>query len=69
MSIQRTDSYEYRKLVAQTKFSMIAPVISHTFTDNSINAYFHRVADRDIDWPDGTKRHFSGETMKCWLHI
>ena len=69
MSIQRTDSYEYRKLVAQTKFSMIAPVISHTFTDHSINAYFHRVADRDIDWPDGTKRRFSGETMKCWLHI
>lgn len=43
MNIQKTDSYEYRKLVAQVKFSMIAPVVSHTFTDDSITAYFKRI--------------------------
>lgn len=69
MSIQQTERYEYRKLVAQTKFSMIAPVISHTYTDDSISAYFKRVSASEIEWPDGTARKFSKDTMKGWLHL
>ena len=68
MNGQNTDSYEFRKLIGQIKFSFIAPVVSRTFTDDSISAYFKRVSKREIDWPDGTKRKFSDQTMKWWLY-
>ena len=38
MNIQNTDSYKYRKLIGQIKFSFIAPVVSRTFIDDSISA-------------------------------
>ena len=69
MNIQNTDSYEYRKLIGQIKFSFIAPVVSRTFIDDSISAYFKRVSETEIEWPDGTKRRFSDQTMKWWLHV
>lgn len=69
MNRQDTQRYEYRKLVAQTKFSLIAPVISRTYPDESINAYFRRIAKLEIDWPDGSKREFSDQTLKWWLHL
>lgn len=69
MNRQNTDSYEYRKLVGQTKFSLIAPVVSGTFTDDSSSAYFRRIAKNEIDWPNGTKRKFSAESIKHWLYI
>lgn len=68
MNRQDTDRYEYRKLVAQTKFSLIASVISGTYPDNSISEYFKRVTTHRIDWPDGTKRSFSKESLKSWLY-
>jgi transposase InsO family protein len=67
MNRQDTDRYEYRKLVAQTKFALIAPVISMTYPDESISAYFRRIAMHEIEWPDGTKRKFSDGTLKTWL--
>lgn len=69
MNTQNTASYEYRKLVSQIKFSLIAPVISHTYTDTSAGAYFKRVAKNEVNWPDGTKRKFSDQTIKGWLYI
>lgn len=68
MNGQDTDSYEFRKLVGQVKFSFIAPVVSRTFTDDSISAYFKRASKIEVDWPDGTKRKFSDQTMKWWLY-
>lgn len=69
MNRQDTDRYEYRKLVAQTKFSLIAPVISKTYPDESISAYFRRIAMLEINWPDGTKRKFSDQTLKWWTQL
>ena len=69
MNRQNTGNYEYRKLAGQIKFSFIAPVISRTYTDDSISAYFKRVSKNEIDWPDGTKRKYSDQTMEWWLHI
>lgn len=69
MERQNIERYEYRKLIAQTKFSLIAPVISKTYPDESISAYFRRVAALEIDWPDGSKRKFSDQTLKWWLHL
>lgn len=69
MNQQDTKRYEYTKLVAQTKFSLIAPIISGTYSDDSITAYFKRVSHHEIPWPDGTKRKFSSQTLKWWLHL
>lgn len=66
---QNTERYEYGKLVAQTKFSLIAPVISNTYPDGSVNAYFKRISLCEIDWPDGTKKRFSSETLKNWVYL
>ena len=43
MNKQNTDRYEYRKLVAQVKFSLVAPVVSATFTDKPILGVFPRM--------------------------
>lgn len=69
MNIQDTDRYEYRKLIAQTKFSLIGPVISGTYSEDSANEYFKRIALHTVEWPDGSKRTFSHETMKHWLYL
>lgn len=69
MERQNTDKYELNKLIAQTKFAAIAPVVSCTFTDESITAYFKRIAEHPLKWPDGTEKKFSAATMHWWLHI
>lgn len=69
MNIQDTSSYEYRKLVAETKFALIGPVVSGTYTDESISHFFRRLSKKEIDWPDGTKKKFSDQTYKYWLYL
>lgn len=68
MNQQDINRYEYSKLVAQAKFSLIAPVISGTYADDTITAYFKRISELEVEWPDGTKRKFSSQTLKWWLH-
>lgn len=69
MNQQDTQRYEYTKLVAQTKFALIAPIVSGTYPDDTITAYFDRISQYEIEWPDGTKRKFSSQTIKGWLHL
>ena len=54
--IQDIESYEYRKRIAEMKFSIIGPVVAGTYTDRSINAYFQRVQNMEIELPDGTRK-------------
>lgn len=65
---QDTERYEYAKLVAQVRFSLIAPIVSGTYTDYSITAYFERISQHEVEWPDDSKRKFSAATLKEWLH-
>ena len=69
MERQNTDKYELNKLIAQVKFAVIAPVVSCTFTDENITAYFKRMAEHPLKWPDGIEKKFSVATMHWWLHI
>lgn len=69
MNRQDTQRYEYRKLIAQTKFSLIAPIISGTYPDDSTTAYFKRISICEVDWPDGQQRKFSYQTIKNWLYL
>lgn len=57
------------KAVAQVKFALIAPVVTSTFNDSSATTYFKRVAENEIDWPDGTKKKVSWKTIKWWYHL
>lgn len=68
MNNQKTDQYEINKLIAQAKFSLIAPVISGTYNDDSATAYFKRISKEKIQWPDGTERSFSDQTLKYWTY-
>lgn len=63
-----TDKIEYIRAVGQVKFSLIAPVVANTYTDVNATTYFKRVSEKEIDWPDGTKRKFSWNTIKDWYH-
>lgn len=58
--IQDIESYEYRKRIAEMKFSIIGPVVAGTYTDRSINAYFQRVQNMEIELPDGTRKNIPG---------
>ena len=66
---QNIQQYQLSNLVAQSKFALIAPIISGTYFDDTIGAYFKRVAKHDINWPDGTKRKFSYQTLNHWLYL
>ena len=67
--IQDIGSYEYRKRIAEMKFSIIGPVVAGTYTDRSINAYFQRVQNMEIELPDGTRKKYSWKTMKWWFYV
>lgn len=68
MNEQNTDRYELNQLIAQAKFSLIAPVITGTYNDDSAIAYFRRISKEKIRWPDGSERSFSDQTLKNWVY-
>lgn len=68
MNEQNTDRYELNQLIAQAKFSLIAPVITGTYNDDSAIAYFRRISKEEIRWPDGTEKSFSGQTLKYRMY-
>ena len=69
MNRTKVEQFEYNRKIAQIKYGLIAPVVSNTFTDLTQKDYFKRVAEHEIDWPDGTRRKFSWETIKTWFYL
>lgn len=63
-----TDKIELIRAIGQAKFALIAPVVSGTFSEDNESDYFKRVAENELDWPDGTKRRYSWETIKDWYY-
>lgn len=68
MKNQEIDRFEYNRKVAQIKYGLIAPILSNTYIDENQSAYFQRISKLEIEMPDGTKKRFSPETIKNWLH-
>lgn len=60
------DKHDYQKAVAYARFAMIAPAINGTFTENSASAYFKRVAENEMELPDGKKKRYKWQTIKNW---
>lgn len=54
-----------RKL-AVFRFSLIAPVIHGTYTEESASAYYRRVTENPILRPDGTEFLYKPKTLSSW---
>lgn len=53
--------------VAQFRFALIAPVIQGLFPDASRTAYYKRVTEKPILFPDGRERTLSYKTLEKWV--
>lgn len=64
-----SDSYMKRKEIAQVKYAVIAPVITGTLNGESNSAYYKRLEDIDIKFPDGSVHRFKFETFRYWVYL
>ena len=53
--------------VAQFRFALIAPVIQDLFPDVSRTAYYKRVTEKPIKFPDGSVRKLNYKTLEKWV--
>ena len=53
--------------VAQFRFALIAPVIQGLFPDASRTAYYKRVTEKPLAFPDGSVREVSYKTLEKWV--
>ena len=55
--------------IAEFRFALIAPVIQGLFPDASRTAYYKRVTERPLEFPDGTVREVSYKTVEKWVSL
>jgi putative transposase len=60
---------ELRQKMALFKYSLIAPLITETFTQGSAKEYLTDVCSRGYDTPDGKQKEFAPATLKDWLRL
>lgn len=53
--------------IAQFRFALIAPVIQGLITEPSNTAYYKRVTEKPLAFPDGTTRELSYKTLEKWV--
>lgn len=53
--------------VAQFRFALIAPVIQGLFPDASRTAYYKRVTEKPLKFPDGSVKEVSYKTLEKWV--
>lgn len=55
--------------MAQFRFALIAPVIQGLFPDASRTAYYKRVTENPLKFPDGSVREVSYKTIEKWVSL
>lgn len=55
--------------MAQFRFALIAPVIQDLFPDASRTAYYKRVTEKPLKFPDGSVRNVSYKTIEKWVSV
>ena len=65
--MKTTDTVNSAAKIAQFKFGLIAPVIQDLFPDASRMAYYKRITERPIEFPDGSVRELSYKTLEKWV--
>ena len=53
--------------LAQFRFALIAPVIQGLFPDSSRTAYYKRVTEKPLTFPDGSVKAVSFKTLEKWV--
>ena len=53
--------------IAQFRFGLIAPVIQGLFPDASRTAFYKRITENPIVFPDGIARELSYKTLEKWV--
>lgn len=53
--------------VAQFRFALIAPVLQGLFPDASRTAYYKRVTEKPLSFPDGSVRTIKYKTLEKWV--
>lgn len=59
---------ETRNKIAIFRFSLIAPIINKTFTQNCVKDYLEEVCAKKYDAPGNLKGIYAPETLKDWLY-
>ena len=54
--------------IAQFRFALIAPVIQGLFPDASRTAYYKRVTEKPLTFPDGTVKEIKYKTILQWIY-
>lgn len=52
--------------IALFRYEQIIPVLNNTYPDHSVLQYYKRIASTPFEYPDGTSREFSYQTLKSW---
>lgn len=60
---------ETRQKMALFKYSLIAPLITETFTQSSAKEYLLYVCSKKYDTPANGEKEYSPETLKDWLRL
>lgn len=53
--------------IAQFRFALIAPVIQGLFPDVSRTAYYKRITEKPLTFPDGNVKEISYKTVEKWV--
>ena len=53
--------------IAQFRFALIAPVIQGLFTDSSRTAYYKRITESPLTFPDGSVKEIRYKTLEKWV--
>ncbi|KRQ85777.1 Integrase core domain protein [Caloramator mitchellensis] len=59
---------DLRQKIALFRYSLIAPVITNTYTQSSVKEYFQEICAKQYDTPAG-KKEFAPSTVKDWLRL
>lgn len=65
--MKTTETIKSAAQIAQFKFGLIALVIQDLFPDVSKTAYYKRITEKPIEFPDGSVRELSYKTLEKWV--
>ncbi len=60
---------DLRRQIALFRYSLIAPLLTQTFTQNSAKEYLEDVCAKAHTTPQGQKKEYAPETLKEWLRL
>ncbi|WPC39760.1 DDE-type integrase/transposase/recombinase [Clostridium sp. JS66] len=62
-------SHELSQKIALFRYSLIAPIITNTFTQSSVKEYLSEIAAKSYTMPNGGRKEYSPATIKGWLTL